>query len=435
MNVRDRRLNMIGSIALVGLLGATVVVAAVNAKGYKANDVTLHDAGVWVTRGNEVGRLNTQLRKIDMVLTGAGNLMQHDETVLLEDASGLAPIDVGLGTAGAGAKYPDGGAVAGIGGENGAILAPKLGKLWFTDRTAIASVEFDKPSEISVDAADADDVVVDAFGAAHTVDIATGATGTWHTPDQVDPDRSQFAGPLTDGQYVLTTVGDRLVALDRKQGTLQVDGGGSFPMDELGDLAAVQLQWPGPAADGVVVTTPAGLYRVGLSDGSVTILHDGEAGAAARSVVLNGCVYGAWTTTSVRLCGEKLTKGQQPGENEPPIFRVNRGLVVVNAASGKLYLYGPQGTTLIDDWSDAFDPSSKPDVPTDEQRTQEIQECDATRAAPPIAEDDNFVVRLGDTALLDVLFGLGADQDPNCDVLIIESTTPAEIDGSFSPGC
>jgi len=428
MNVRNRRLNLIGSITLIALLGGTVVVAAVNATGYKANEVTLHDAGVWVTRGDQIGRLNTQLRRIDTVFTGRGDLMQIDSTVLVEDASGLVTVDVGLGATAVGAKYPEGGAVASIGGENGAVLAPELGTLWYTDRSAIASVEFDKPSDSALELKDADDVVVDLTGGVHAIDIDTGAVSNWKDLEQADPDRSELARSLQPGEYALTTVGSQLVVLDHQTGELLLANGRVVPIGALGDPELLQLQWPGPAADAVVLASPSGMYGVGLSSGSVGILRDAQEGGPARPVVLNGCVYGAWTTASVRVCGDRITEGQQPGESEPPTLRYNRGSVVVNAISGKLYLFGPEGTTLIDNWSEAFDPESEPDLPSDDQRTDTVQECDTEGNAAPVVEDDEFVVRVGETVLLDVLFGLGADQDPNCDVLIIESVSPEEFD-------
>ncbi|MEQ1700183.1 MAG: Ig-like domain-containing protein [Ilumatobacteraceae bacterium] len=165
-----------------------------------------------------------------------------------------------------------------------------------------------------------------------------------------------------------------------------------------------------------------GLWRVEMSGGDVVPLAPADS-APTRPIWLNRCAYGAWTLTSVRVCNGNLSKGDEtPDEVAPPKLRTNRGKVVVNTDSGKVYLFGPDGTTRVDNWDDAFNPEDKkePDAPTTE--TEEVEEtCDrGLTNLDPTAQDDTFVVRQGETALLDVLYGPGGDSDPNCDVLVIQ---------------
>ncbi len=425
---RDSRLNRVGTVAVIGLLASGLVFAATKAEGFKANEVTLHDGGIWVTRGNDnqVGRLNTDLGQLDTVIkvANSSDLAQIDGTVLVVAPGTVGWVDVAMGRFKGGPGFESEIQVD-IGGDNGALLVPETGQLFLQNREAIAAIDREKTKSVSVPGASL--LVVSDTGITHAIDPADGVDYRFDTPEQESPTQRQLIR-LEDHAALVTTVGDDVIVLDMSAKVLYEGDRKVADLAQLG--STIVLQHSGPASDAVLLADETGLWRLNLSNGDIEQLAPADS-APARPIWLNKCAYGAWTAGSVRVCNGRSTDGTPtPDEAAPPKLRTNRGKVVVNTDSGKLYLFGPDGTVRVDNWDDAFNPDEQQPPDVEPTETEEVEEkCDRGEGnSDPDAQNDVFVVRQGETALLDVLYGPGGDSDPNCDVLVIQPILDFPVD-------
>ncbi|MEQ1701393.1 MAG: hypothetical protein ABMA25_14890, partial [Ilumatobacteraceae bacterium] len=232
---RDSRVNRIGTVAVVGLLASGLAFAATKAEGYKANEVTLHDGGIWVTRGhdNQIGRLNTDLGKIDTSIDAANgsDLAQIEGTVIVSQPDNVGWVEVALGRFKAGPRF-DAQIQVDIGGHNGALLVPETGQLFLQNREAIAAIDKEKSKSVSV--AGASLLVVSDSGEIHAVDTVKGVDHRFATPEQESP--SDHSIVVLDGhEAAVTTVGDTLIVLDRTSKLLYKGDQKVADLSELGD--------------------------------------------------------------------------------------------------------------------------------------------------------------------------------------------------------
>src|SRR5699024_10585279 len=94
----------------------------------------------------------------------------------------------------------------------------------------------------------------------------------------------------------LTVVGGVPVVLDRAAGQLRLpDQAVDIP-----DATSAVLQQPGPDAGSVLVATSSALLQVSLATGESHVVIDGQSGAPAAPVRLDGCAHAAWSSSPAK---------------------------------------------------------------------------------------------------------------------------------------
>ena len=470
MRTREARLNRIGTGLITSLIVGTLGFAAVRADGFHAAMVKLHDSGIWIVKDDLIGRFNHDLGKVDTQsarFASAVDLQQIDATVVVTTKAPPSMHRFNVATdsvegAVDGVILPQNATVS-IGGDNGSMLDPDTGRVWFTSADAVSSVKAeDNKSFITLKGATG--LVVGTDGIAHVVAKATGDVWTLR---EVFKDASQLASaaspgaaptdvaatstttiPQQDkiiplrtieaarGDVQLSTARSRLVLFAPTTGWLTLDDGSSFRV--AGTDAASQLQLPGDDPSHVLISTSKSMLLVDLHAHNTQILGNTDTakqigdGSPIAPLWLHGCAYGAWATVEARYCPGNSTYDTiaSPGETALK-FRVNHALVALNFVSGHI-LDMSEGTplTLIkDDWSGALNPNDtkQQDNQPSANPSDQVDTCKFDSSKPnsaPLAVDDSFGVRRGQPAVFDVISGVGSadkkpDSDPDCDVLTV----------------
>jgi hypothetical protein len=469
------RSQKVAAATVGALLIGVVVVAAVREDGFRADHVTLHDNSVWVSNATgQVGRFNYDLQLVDtksLRFDPISDLHQAGSTMVVETSSSrMFSYNVALNRAdGTGNVLPQP-SVLSVGGENGALLDAVTGKLWFTDRSGVASVVVEGPKETpgSLVLEGADDLIVGTDGTAHVIDadgrrqwrfvtpfaglgvvppgpredlgdaattapdISTASAPATPLPSTDPPTALAIAAALEDG-YQATTAGGELVVLT--DGVLVREDGSDIQLPaEIG--AGAVLQQPSPRSGEVLVASDHGLASISLENGTPSVLVDRAASDAVQPVWLDGCAYGAWSDAVFSSCSEPvlLETAVPPGSR----FRTNRNRVVLNFADGSLIAFprSEQMVPIDNTWADALDPAvQEDDTLTTESEDPNDREnaCEVPTAnRPPVASGStSFTVRTGQSTTLDVLNPPGADSpasDPDCDVLTVALDPEAAVD-------
>lgn len=472
MKTREAKLNRIGTTVIASLIVSTLAFAAVRADGFHAAMVKLHDSGIWIVKNDLIGRFNHDLGKVDTQsarFASAVDLQQIDATVVVTTKAPPSMHRFNVATdsvegAVDGVVLPQN-AIVSIGGDNGALLDPDTGRVWFTSADAVSSVKAeDNKSFVTLEGASG--LAVGNDGVAHVVAKATG--NVWTLRD-VFKDASQLAsaasaGPATTdvaatstttvseqdkvvppkkieaarGDVQLSTARSRLVFFDPTTGQLTLDDGSSFAV--AGADASSQLQQPGDDPSHVLISTSKAMLLVDLGSHSVRVLGNTDAakqigdGAPIAPVWLHGCAYGAWAAVEARYCpGNSIYDTiASPGETALK-FRINHALVALNFVSGHVVdmSEGTPLTLIKDDWSGALNPddTKQQDNQPSADPSDQVDTCkfDSSQPnSPPIAVDDSFGVRRGQPAVFDVISGVGSadkkpDSDPDCDVLTVQA--------------
>jgi hypothetical protein len=208
----------------------------------------------------------------------------------------------------------------------------------------------------------------------------------------------------------VTAVGDQFVVLDATTGGLVLPGGTTVELGPPGEDGIV-LQRPGPASPVVLVATGDSLRSVPLDGGEAETVYAGLSGRPAEPVRLAACVHAAWagpTGGYARSCGNlAMTRLDIEGAGvlEQPVFRVNRGAIVLNdLRSGQVWDLDER--RRVDNWS-----AVKPPPILDDSEQEQTDRDPAIRdEQPPKAVDDVLGARPGRTTLLHVLDN---DSDPS----------------------
>lgn len=473
MAARERRLNRIGVAAVLSVVIGSLAYAAVNAEGFKASEVKLHEGGIWMTRGAVIGRYNHQLGKVDTQSATFGDdsvdVQQFDSTVLVVTANppALSRYDVAQNSVIGTAQALPADAIVSLGGTNGALLDPTTSRLWFTTGDALPSVKTDvDDGSVHVDGATS--VVVGTDGTAHVFASGTGTlwtlpdiftnvsttspgTPTGSTTTTVATDAADSSGaseadvdgpdvaveraarvlPGAAGSKQVSAAGGQAVMLDTDTSTLTV-AGDSFVVD--GVDADSKLQQPSADEHRVIIATSQSLLSVDIGSHAVTVLGGDTSGDGSplQPVWLDGCAFGAWQTRAVRYCDDARlneVSDKTPSPQTPRRFRVNHDLVVLNYVSGAWLDMSADGKlSFNDDWSSALQPDDEqqdqPQTTPDDE--SDVNTCSFDPAAPnqpPTAVDDTFGARTDVPTILDVLSGVASDGKPDadadCDVLTI----------------
>ncbi|MCJ1696309.1 Ig-like domain-containing protein [Rathayibacter caricis] len=433
---RSRRLASVASVTVAGLVLSTM---AVLYQGVTAEDVDLNDAGVWVTKPSALlaGRVNAPSQVLDAGLRAGGtsfDLEQEAGTVLLHDDGDatVSTIDVASVTLSEAVAVPADASIV-LGGGRVSILDRATGRLWARDVAALSSFSVD------ADEADAE------LGAGAVATTAADGTVLAFSPADAEltllaPDGAAetraLEGFADDAAVSITAVGDVPVVLDAAAGRVSLDGGA--PIDVAGDGAV--LQDPGAAADAVAIATGTALVLQPLDGSAALVLDAGAPGSAVVPVSVNGCTYAAWTVSGryLRDCAGTADDSASDvaslvGERSA-VFRVNRAAVVLNEVEdGSVWLVD-QDMKEVSNWEDVTPPENDTDEPNDDESTKDqVQNTIPERSAenaPPVAEDDEFGVRAGRSAILPILDN---DNDPDGDVLTATVTGAGPSIGKVTP--
>lgn len=425
------------SIGATIALAAGYIFAVYTTEGIDRAELSLNDAGVWVTNQDQrlIGHVNYHSQSLDATeRTKAANfdIFQEADTVLSHDreAATLAVLDPATVVLGQEIKLGTITSVSYAGGSL-ALSDPSSGDVW-----AIKTEElpfFTPQSKPDVNGLKGAVVVAGKDGSVHAISaqkkkwITLEAKGT--TYNRLNND---FPEEITEGHDVsITSVGKESVVLDTTSGKIFLPSGKSV---ELGDTKGLALQEASVASDYVHVASATALYTVSLADGAVSQrLADPDnadnQGKAAPPVVHEGCAYAAWAGSGryVRECegtaNDVTSSVKSLNESHEARFRTNRNYIVLNdLTKGNVWL-PDQDMILMDSWNDVPNTdetqSDEDDDSSDLSTQQEEWERSEDNHAP-IAEDDTYGVRPGRSTTLPVTFN---DSDEDGDVLTVNATT------------
>lgn len=423
------------------VLGVVAGLAVVSV-GYPENRLDLHDSGIWVTNDAEqsFGRINKSAIGLDAFLdlpgaAGAAELdvLQDGGAAVEYDAAGgsLVPIDSSAVTNSADqAINLKPGSLVDLRGGTIAALDPATGKIWagrYDPAQRTADIRGLDPALPAI--AELGEAPAGLTG--QTAALAVGDDGTVHavgvngTTVTIAADGDGFAAPAlgrlgtTVRSVQVAAVGVRTVVYDDTLGLVILPDAST---KQVTAAAGGRLQLSGPDAPGVLLALPEGLLRIGLDDGISTQIAQGIGSAPAAPVRLAGCDFGAWAgtpTTVVRACAEgtadtmAVTSRAQPLVR--PVFRINRGSLVLNdAADGRVFDLDQQ--LRLDNW-DKIKPKTDQN-PNDPENSDKP----ALKDAQPRANDDRFGARAGRTQLV---HPLDNDTDSISSILMISAVSGA----------
>lgn len=425
-----------GAVAL-GLVVLVLATLGITHRGVPAAEVDLHDGGVWVT--NEAlllaGHLNYPSRTLDGGIRAGSDtfdLTQRGNDVLLHDTGGasLAPIDTAnLVLANGVSLGPDFTVLQG--GSTTAVLHAQQGKLWAMPTADLPS--FSPESDPTVEDPGGLRAAVGTDGQAHTLD-SQGRVRKVSLAEGVPVanDEGRIEGIADFAKVQVSSVGDRLVALDIPGAAVRTTSGSS-PLPNATDAT---LQQPGPNSAYAIVASPTALVWAPVAGGEVREQRNGptaEPGLPVQPVYLNGCAYGAWTGSGAYLrdCiddAADMAATVDPTKGASKLrFRVNRDVIVLNdVATGLVVLVNDQ-MRVVDNWQTVQSQveDTKRSELDEEQTTSEQDPAEKTNESrPPIATPDEFGVRAGRSTTLPVLAN---DSDPDGDPLTATQLTAPRI--------
>lgn len=427
--IARRRRATISAVVVLTLAASALVAYAVRAGGYTTRHVDLNDGGIWVTDNADglYGRLNKPIGQLDGGFVPPGGAQNSYTIDVVQEGSAVLAIDRGQGklfpvdVSVARAVETQAATVAGddaiaLSGDTAAALDPASGKLWG------ARVSDDNVSGIA--ALDSSAKPLAAVGA--DADLAVTDDGTIlaaSAPAQklitISPDGAGFGKPVTTQFHqqmpalALTAVGDTPVILDAKGGVVLLPGGKTARLPAGAAGTDLVLQQPGPAADAVYVANSSSLFRVPLNGDSAATLYNGAAGTPARPAVLGTCVHAAWGGAPglyARSCdGQPAAAQKVPSKAKlsQPVFRENRGQIVLNdLASGGVWIVDST-VQEVDDWQAIRPPKPQPNSKKPTNPTHQKQPCATDR--PPTPKADSLGARPGRATVLHVTDN---DSDP-----------------------
>ncbi|MDQ2795623.1 MAG: Ig-like domain-containing protein, partial [Actinomycetota bacterium] len=385
------------------------------------------------------GRLNKPAGSLDLAVNPPGGVQSSYRLDIRQDGAAVAawdqgsgrlmPVDVAVGKTNPDQAVPvSSDEQVAIAGGTIAVLDAGADKVWADHVDQGASIT----TLAGLDPSARPVMTLPKATGVRTAALAVGSDGTVYTATSqgtigvTPPKGAKFAKTATSdlGQRLesvqVTVIGSQVVVYDAKQGVVHLPGKRTvhLPAD-----ADAQLQKPSGGGSSVVIATRTTLYSVPLTGGRPTTLYTGAAGRPTNPTWLGPCVHAAWAGqpgTYARACdGEKTAKRialPHNGVLEEPVFRVNRGSILLNdLALGSVY----DLDTLqeVDNWSAVKPPPLVKRSNKDKKNTAST----ANRDQPPKAVDDTWGARPGRTTVLHVLDN---DSDPQGAILSIKQLGP-----------
>lgn len=423
MRMLQRKNSALAVLLSVALIGG-VVATALTADGFRETRVELNDGGVWVTRPGQIGRLNTQIRSIEIAIGGSitVDVAQAGNTVVMldEDKGEMQAVNAALAEKGDVRSIPKGSELA-LSELVGVLAEPSKGRIWVTAGTDIGllDVKGTKPDLTLKGKEKASVVAAGEDGRGYVYQL--GSQSVQVLAPGADPEEIGLDEVVAEPS--ITVVGDQVVLLDGRSSTLVVPGRGTVDLSEHGD--GLRLQQAGPTRPEVLVGADEVLLAVPLGDADPRVLADGGAGGAIEPVWAEGCAYGAWGDTPrwARWC--EGDAGVTEAERIPDdslrngsglVYRVNHDRVVLNdRASDINLLVDLPVPEIVKDWDQALDKNKNEDDSRQEARQKEQAKCSETPPAPR-TKDDIAGTRPDQPVIVPVLEN---DESDRCDVLTI----------------
>ena len=410
--------------AVLTVVAAVVAGLIALGQGSPERVMDLNNSGVWVSNDQRglFGRVNRSAGALDAAVADPAqnpgavmvDVLQDQETVLgwTRSQSRLFAIDTRTSVAsGAPVMVGSLSAVA-MGGGVIAVVNAETGEVRTTSYSpgspaVLEGLAATAPALATLpvvgDLAQPVAVAVDGAGRV----FAVSASGDWVLASGGAPVYGNVGRSL--GAVTASLVGGVGVVADHLSGDVFLSNGQQV---SLGAGSEVALQQPSVSGDRVVVETTTGLFSFLLTGGAPVSLFDLAAnpvegsstvvGATAQPVVLGGSVYGVWGGAPGRvvrldLSGVENVRFPVDGSLlDRPVFRVNRGSVVVNdMTTGSVFDLEDQ--QLSDSW-DSVDP----------QDVADTGDTESDDKAAPQASPDQLWARPGRLAVLHVL-----DNDSN----------------------
>lgn len=428
--------------------GVTAAVVAIGtlAFAYEGNPTTkvdLNDGGVWITKSSAlmVGHFNNESTLLDGGLRTTGesfDILQDESTILVTDRTNgtLTAVDPARVSLGDATTIPGSAKVA-LGAQTAAILDTDSGDLWVLPVKAISGFELQGADPL-VELGKNSDVTVGQDGTVYAVSGEGAEVVTVPVDNEgeaLEPSTAPLEGLDASVAPTITAVGTTPVVLSPADSAVMTPGGFST---EIPEADSAVLQYASAATDGVTVATASQLIDVPLDGSEPAVTKSGGNGTPAAPVSLLGCSYGAWSGsgTFVRECpgdGDDVSE-QIPGVEQSAslTFRVNRNVIILNDTVGGAAWLADESLQQVDNWNDLTPPEGETE--DEEDTTQETVETTLPVRTdvntPPVAEDDDFGVRPGQTTALPVLDN---DNDPDGDVLVASLAEQQPSVGSVQP--
>ncbi|QMU97063.1 hypothetical protein FVO59_07375 [Microbacterium esteraromaticum] len=439
--VRSRG-RLIGGIAAAAAI-VMVIVLAVTAQGYQAQEVPRLESSVWVLRDSgQYARVNTELAEIDTVrsVDSPESVWQSGQSAVLFSQGSRQRWDIDP------ASPQDLLADAGEQGAPSASVPTPAGTRQIVSAGSFIAYRTDT-GQVSVSslAPGAATALVDPFS---EVEVEEGEDRPTYVADAIglspegilslysadegavrlfDIERHRFLdegttladAPEGDADLAMTVVGERWALLQPGESRLWIAGqDDSIGLDVAEDA---RLQDGAARGDVLLIADSGGLVSVPLSGGDAERVAEAD-GVPAAPVVVGSTSYAAWigTDAGTLWADGESTALTVPGDvlesvDVQPAFRANGDRAVLSEVSTGLVWTAPDGRLVpLEQW-DVEDE-------TQEQEGTVVVE-DMAEQLPPVAVDDAFGVRSGAQVVLPVLLN---DHDPNRrDVLSIEASSVA----------
>ena len=418
--------SLASAVTSSAVIVALVATIAIVSGGYSAQKLALNDASVWVANGEEqvIGRANTEVLELNTVVGGTGtelDVVQRGANVLLFDRSNntVDIVDAATSTVVDSAAMPADSPQLYLAGSNVVVHSADTGAVWILPFGELAN--FDPAAEPTLSLGS------DSVASVTDAGILYAFSSDTRLVYRVDASITRaVAGSeeITIGNpadvFSITSVGDSWAVLDEDARQLIV---GSRTIDLAGLVEPgedVVLQRPSAGSDRVLIASDSSLFSVPLDGSEATTLATGQSGTPIAPAIVDGCTFAAWSgSTAWRQCqgedgGEELNLANVSPGAQRLAFAVNGDRVVLSDPGNGNTWAVQRGGELIDNWDELIvaQEDQKEIEENDEDRPPEFEK----NQLPPVAVDDAFGARPGQTTVLPVLLN---DYDPNGDVLVI----------------
>ncbi|MGO2518512.1 MAG: Ig-like domain-containing protein [Microbacterium sp.] len=433
----------VASAASVTIAAVAITTLAFVYEGNPTTKVDLNDGSVWITKSSAlmIGHFNNESTLLDGGLRTSGenfDILQDASTVLVVDEgnSTLTAVDPARVSLADSTTIPGSAKVA-LGEQTAAILDPESGDLWVVPVAGISGFEVQGADPIA-ELGKNSDVSVGEDGTVYAVSGENAEVVTVPVDNEgeaLEPTTASLGEIDTSIAPTITAVGQIPVVLSPADSAVMTPGG--FRTEITGADTAV-LQQSSIATDAVTVATASQLIDIPLSGGEPEIIDAGGQGTPAAPVSLLGCTYGAWAGAGqfVRECpGDANDVSEEiPGVKDSAslTFRVNRDVIILNDTVGGAAWLANESLQQVDNWNDLTPPEGETE--DEEETTEETVETTLPERTPentpPVAEDDDFGVRPGQTTMLSVLDN---DNDADGDVLVASLAEKQPSIGTVQP--
>ncbi|CAN5327186.1 Ig-like domain-containing protein [soil metagenome] len=427
----SRHTSLAVTVASGAVVAALVVVAAVVSSGYTAQRVDLGDASVWVANSAQqyVGRANTEVLQLDTIVSVEGtqtDVVQQGATVIAVDTADARAdiIDPATAQITKTVPLPPEQPQIYLAGSNVAVYSQGTGELWIMPAASFAAFDSEQPPTLNLGAHSV--VSVDDAGMlyAYSSDVATVSRVDLATVGSVAGTSASTLAPAAGDRVTVTSAGRHWAVLDATTSRVEVDGTVVDLATSIGSDGTAVLQRASSSGSGVLIAFSGGLLSVPFGGGKPALLASGHSGVAAAPLVSNGCVFAAWTDSTVARSCPKLPvpdavlrfTGIQAGARLA--FQTNGSHVLLNDSNTGSSWAVQREAQAIDNWDDLInDDQKQTDVRPNDDTSETVVEKDQQ---PPVAIDDSLGARAARTTTLAVLVN---DYDANGDVLVIDSAT------------